>query len=111
MEKTGGDQSKKVLENIKNLKSEEKFLKLASIRQLGLIVQVLGPERTISELFPYMQEVLEEDDEVLIALCDSLTQLPLDYCNLTIQPFFDILSWDVEFWQLRHNLSNKLTLN
>ena len=79
MDKKGGDQSKKVLENIKNLKSEEKFLKLASIRQLGLIVQVLGPDRTRSELFPYMEDVLEEEDEVLIALCDSLTKLPLDY--------------------------------
>ena len=48
------DQSKKVLENIKNLQSDDKYLKLASLRQLTLIVQVLGPERTLSELFPYM---------------------------------------------------------
>lgn len=78
------DQSKKVLENIKNLQSEDKYLKLASIRQLALIVQVLGPERTYSELFPYMQSVLEEQDDVLIAFAEQLTKLPLDYSNFHI---------------------------
>ena len=82
------DQSKVVYENIQNLLSDNKELKLSSLRQLNKIVQALGPERTRLELFPYMQEVLDDDEEVLLVLCDSLISLPLDFSNIRVFSWF-----------------------
>jgi len=35
----------------------------------------LGPERTRNELLPYIMELLEDDEEVLMALAETLGNL------------------------------------
>lgn len=72
---------KRVFQNIQNLLSEDQSSQLSSVRQLGAIVETLGPERTKKELFPYLKEILESGIETLIELCNSLINLPIDYSN------------------------------
>lgn len=43
-----------------------------------MIATKLGPERTRVELLPFLNELLEDPEEVVIALCDSLSNM-LDY--------------------------------
>ncbi len=76
------DQSKIVHENILNFKSKDENFVLNSIRQIGKIVEVLGQDRTITELLPYLQELLNEHTAIVSALLDGLSTLPLDYSIL-----------------------------
>ena len=72
------DQSKIVHENILNFKSKDENFVLNSIRQIGKIVEVLGLERTVTELLPYLQELLNEHAAIVSALLEGLLSLSLD---------------------------------
>lgn len=45
---------------------------------MHVIANALGPERTRLELIPFLNELMEDEDEVLSALVDSLSNF-LDY--------------------------------
>jgi hypothetical protein len=75
------DQSKIVHENILNFKSKDENFVLNSIRQIGKIVEVLGLERTVSELLPYLQELLNEHAAIVSALLEGLLSLSLDFSS------------------------------
>ncbi|KYQ93812.1 protein phosphatase 2A scaffold subunit [Tieghemostelium lacteum] len=61
---------------IDELKNDDIQLRLNSIRKLQSIAKALGPDRTRAELIPYLQDsVLEDEDEVLVALCEELGKL------------------------------------
>eukprot|EP01087_Luapelamoeba_hula_P024695 TRINITY_DN949_c0_g1_i1.p1 TRINITY_DN949_c0_g1~~TRINITY_DN949_c0_g1_i1.p1 ORF type:complete len:586 (+),score=99.05 TRINITY_DN949_c0_g1_i1:135-1892(+) len=58
---------------IDELKNEDIQLRLNSIKRLDMIARALGPERTRSELIPYLtNECVDDEDEVLLALAEEL---------------------------------------
>ena len=54
------------------LKAEDVVLRLASIRRLSTIALALGPQRTREELIPFLQDQLDDEDEVLLVLAEEL---------------------------------------
>jgi hypothetical protein len=72
------DQSKIVHENILNFKNKDENFVLNSVRQICKIVEVLGQERTVSELLPYLHELLNEHAGIVSALLDGILSLQLD---------------------------------
>jgi serine/threonine-protein phosphatase 2A regulatory subunit A len=42
--------------------------RINAVNNLPSIAQALGPERTRSELLPYLLELVDDDDNVLLAL-------------------------------------------
>jgi len=62
---------------IDELKNEDIQLRLNSIRRLDTIARALGPERTRTELVPYLtNECVDDEDEVLLALSEELGKFP-----------------------------------
>ena len=57
---------------IDELKNEDMKLRLNSVRRLSTIAVALGVERTRNELIPFLNESIDDEDEVLIALADEL---------------------------------------
>jgi len=57
---------------IDELKNEDIQLRLNSIRRLSTIAVALGAERTRNELIPFLNESIDDEDEVLMALADEL---------------------------------------
>jgi len=65
---------------IDELKSEDQKKRIASVQNLSTIATALGPERTRLELLPYILELMDDDEEVLIALAETLSTM-LDYAG------------------------------
>ena len=54
------------------LRSEDVQLRLNAIHRIKTIALALGPDRTRAELIPFLQESVDDEDEVLLALADEL---------------------------------------
>ena len=54
------------------LRSEDVQLRLNAIRRVSTIALALGHERAREELIPFLQESVDDEDEVLLALADEL---------------------------------------
>ncbi|KAF8466944.1 protein phosphatase 2A regulatory subunit A [Kalaharituber pfeilii] len=54
------------------LKHDDVLLRLNAIRRLSTIALALGAQRTRDELIPFLDESIEDEDEVLTALGDEL---------------------------------------
>ena len=50
------------------------------MKNLGTVAIALGQERTRNELLPYVLELMDDDEEVLMALAEILPTL-LDYAG------------------------------
>jgi serine/threonine-protein phosphatase 2A regulatory subunit A len=67
---------------IDDLKSDDVRKRVSSVRQLNLIASAIGPERTKNELVPFLSgtliinniELVDDEDEVLLALIDTLSK-------------------------------------
>uniref|UniRef100_A0A7S3UYY7 Phosphatase PP2A regulatory subunit A/Splicing factor 3B subunit 1-like HEAT repeat domain-containing protein n=1 Tax=Aplanochytrium stocchinoi TaxID=215587 RepID=A0A7S3UYY7_9STRA len=57
---------------IDDLKNEDIQNRLNSMRKLDKIAEALGPERTRNELIPFLNETIDDEDEVLLVLAESL---------------------------------------
>ncbi|KAK9236547.1 armadillo-type protein [Lipomyces kononenkoae] len=57
---------------IDELKHDDVSLRIAAIERLSTIALALGPERTRSELIPFLEESLDDEDEVLTVLAEQL---------------------------------------
>ncbi|KAI9226689.1 MAG: armadillo-type protein [Piptocephalis tieghemiana] len=57
------------------LKAEDVVLRLNAIRRLSTIALALGPERARDELIPFLEDSVDDDDEVLVALAEELGEL------------------------------------
>lgn len=57
---------------IDELKSEDVNLRLSAIHRVSTIALALGPQRTRDELIPFLQDSLDDEDEVLLALAEEL---------------------------------------
>jgi serine/threonine-protein phosphatase 2A regulatory subunit A len=54
------------------LRSEDLQLRLNAIHSIPTIALALGPDRAREELIPFLQEALDDEDEVLLALAEEL---------------------------------------
>src|SRR5579863_6907094 len=54
------------------LRSEDIQLRLNAIRRVSTIALALGPDRAREELIPFLQDSVDDEDEVLLALADEL---------------------------------------
>ena len=62
---------------IDELRAEEQKKRVAAVAELNTIAVALGPERTRNELLPYILELLDDEEEVLFTLAETLgTMLP-----------------------------------
>ncbi|KAJ3057269.1 protein phosphatase 2, regulatory subunit A [Rhizophlyctis rosea] len=57
---------------IDELKHDDVALRLNAIKKLNTIALALGPERTRDELIPFLDESIDDEDEVLLALAEEL---------------------------------------
>ncbi|KAI9363418.1 armadillo-type protein [Zopfochytrium polystomum] len=57
---------------IDELKHDDVSLRLNAIRRLGTIALALGVDRTRDELIPFLDESIDDEDEVLLALAEEL---------------------------------------
>lgn len=80
------DQSKIIYETILNFKNKDESLVLNSIRQLSKIVEILGTDRTVLELLPYLRELLNENSVIVSSLLASLSSLNMDYSTRSLRP-------------------------
>jgi serine/threonine-protein phosphatase 2A regulatory subunit A len=60
---------------IENLRSDDREARLLSSRGIVLISHTLGPERTRSELIPYIMESYDDDDEVLCVTAQNFGRM------------------------------------
>jgi serine/threonine-protein phosphatase 2A regulatory subunit A len=60
---------------IEDLRSDDKSRKLNAVPRLSTIAEALGPERTRNELIPFLQELLDEDEDILQELAKALRTL------------------------------------
>ena len=54
------------------LRSEDVQLRLNAIHRIKTIALALGPDRSREELVPFLQESVDDEDEVLLALAEEL---------------------------------------
>ena len=54
------------------LRSEDVQLRLNAIHSIPTIALALGPDRAREELIPFLQDSLDDEDEVLLALAEEL---------------------------------------
>lgn len=54
------------------LRSEDVQLRLNAIHSIPTIALALGPERAREELVPFLQDSVDDEDEVLLALAEEL---------------------------------------
>lgn len=59
---------------IDELKSDDIRKRIHSVKHLDLIASTIGVDRTKNELIPFLQELLDDEDEVLIELVESLSR-------------------------------------
>ncbi|KAH7819998.1 putative protein phosphatase 2A regulatory subunit A [Monocercomonoides exilis] len=57
------------------LRADDIQLRLRSVRNLSLIADTIGPERTRNELLPYLIDCFNDDDEVLVAYGEEIGKL------------------------------------
>ncbi|KAF7232161.1 Serine/threonine-protein phosphatase 2A regulatory subunit A beta isoform [Paragonimus skrjabini miyazakii] len=60
---------------IEELRNDDVQLRLNSIRQLKTIALTLGPEKTRSQLIPFITDTVCDEDEILFALAEQLGTL------------------------------------
>lgn len=54
------------------LRSEDVQLRLNAIHRISTIALALGPQRAREELIPFLQDSIDDEDEVLLALAEEL---------------------------------------
>lgn len=57
---------------IDELRHDDLQVRLNSLRNLGTIATALGAERTREELIPFLQDIIDDEDEVLTVLAEEL---------------------------------------
>ncbi|KAK4468262.1 hypothetical protein MN116_008416 [Schistosoma mekongi] len=60
---------------IEELRGEDLHVRLQSIRKIATIALALGPEKTRSQLIPFLTETIYDEDEVLLTLAEQIGTL------------------------------------
>ena len=98
---------------IEELRNDDIGKRINAVNNLPSIAQALGPERTRVELLPYLLEIIDDDDSVLISMVSIIQQsswLELMGGNNYSQflfPILEILSKSEEIL-IREKASNTL---
>jgi len=76
---------------VEELKSDDPKRRVNSVKSLSLIANVIGTDRTRSELIPFVNELLDDDEEILVELAESLGELSgylggNQYAHLLLSP-------------------------
>lgn len=73
------------------MENEEIYLKVNAIHRMKIVIHDIGTERTISELIPYLNEIIskDNDDEVLFAIAEEIGQIYHYFNDKTV--FLDLL--------------------
>ena len=84
---------------IDNLKHDEATERLNSMRQLDRTAQALGPKRARAELIQFLCSCCDDDDEILMVLCEQLEKLVPKlggdaYAHLVMEPLRLLASSD-----------------
>jgi serine/threonine-protein phosphatase 2A regulatory subunit A len=99
---------------IDELKSEDVQLRLNAIHRISTIALALGPQRAREELIPFLQDSLDDEDEVLLALADELGRGMEEYlggpewAHLLLGPLVNLAA--VEETLVRDKVSPLLTV-
>lgn len=72
METEGEDALYPIAVLIDELKHEDVVLRLNAIKRLSTIALALGPKRARTELIPFLDESIDDEDEILLALAEEL---------------------------------------
>jgi len=64
---------------IDELKAEDKKKRINSVKNLPTISVALGMERTRNELMPYIMDLMDDDEEILVVLAETLNGQFLEY--------------------------------
>ncbi|EQC25018.1 hypothetical protein SDRG_17095 [Saprolegnia diclina VS20] len=54
------------------MRTDETETRIRSMRRLRTVAQALGPDRTRSELLPFLSQSTDDEDEVLVAMAEEL---------------------------------------
>ncbi|CAO3586864.1 unnamed protein product [Absidia cylindrospora] len=57
---------------VDELKNDDVQLRLNAIRNLGTIAMALGPQRTRDELIPFLNDSIDDENEILLAVAEEL---------------------------------------
>src|ERR1700733_8127630 len=57
---------------VDELRSDDTTVRIEAVKKLDTIALALGPERTRIELLPFLQNSMDEEDEVLLELAERL---------------------------------------
>jgi serine/threonine-protein phosphatase 2A regulatory subunit A len=84
---------------IEELRSSDPEQRLSSMRGIHLIAQTLGPDRTKSELIPYLTDYIDDNDEVLRVFANALaTMIPevggIHHASSLLNPLETLCSLD-----------------
>jgi serine/threonine-protein phosphatase 2A regulatory subunit A len=63
------------LRTINKLRGDDLPLRIEAAKRLQLVAAAIGPERTRNELLPFLADAVDDDDDVLEAIADSIGQL------------------------------------
>ena len=64
---------------VDELKSDDVQLRLNAIHRVSTIALALGPQRAREELVPFLQDSVDDEDEVLLALVEELGRNFVEY--------------------------------
>lgn len=64
---------------IDELKSDDKKKRVNAVQNLHTISIALGKERTRNELLPYIMDLMDDEEEILLVLAEQLNGNFLDY--------------------------------
>ncbi|KAJ3750378.1 Ser/Thr protein phosphatase 2A regulatory subunit A [Lentinula detonsa] len=98
---------------IDELRSEDVQLRLNAIHSIPTIALALGPDRARDELVPFLQDSIDDEDEVLLALADELGRDfeqyigGKEYAHLLLAPLENLSS--VEETLVRDKAAESLT--
>ena len=70
-----GDDLAEIARLIDDLKHEDVALRTASMKRVVDIATALGPGRTREELLPFLNESIDDEDDVLLILADKLGRM------------------------------------
>ncbi|EIN13734.1 Ser/Thr protein phosphatase 2A regulatory subunit A [Punctularia strigosozonata HHB-11173 SS5] len=95
------------------LRSEDVQLRLNAIHRISTIALALGPDRAREELIPFLQDSLDDEDEVLLALAEELGRNfeeyigGSEYAHLLLGPLENLAS--VEETLVRDKATDSIT--
>ncbi|KAI9796944.1 MAG: Polyamine N-acetyltransferase 1 [Piccolia ochrophora] len=98
---------------IDELKHDDVLLRLNAIHRLSTIALALGAERTRDELIPFLDESVEDEDEVLTALSDELGKFVEyvggpEYGHVLLSPLENLAAIEEPLVREKVRLENKL---